>query len=131
MTISDYPTQRVLDLIIDALDSGAISYWLRGPVVVNLPEGFEPDALSWLEASAKPWTCRRCYFAPLVAGGSLVLPVEDGTDAVLDIGAVTRGLQVMESKAPRHFADWLSENEDAITADVFFQCCAFGELVYG
>jgi hypothetical protein len=31
----------------------------------------------------------------------------------------------------RHFSDMIAENDDATTADVFLQCCLFGELVYG
>ena len=41
------------------------------------------------------------------------------------------GLQVMASKYPRHFANFMSENDDAETGDVYLQCCLFGEIVYG
>ena len=29
------------------------------------------------------------------------------------------------------FNDWLCENDDFITADVWFQCCLLGDVVYG
>jgi len=37
----------------------------------------------------------------------------------------------MASEAPRHFADFIAENDDAETADVFLQCCLFGRIVFG
>ena len=37
----------------------------------------------------------------------------------------------MADKHKRHFDDMVSENGDADTADVFLQCCALKELVYG
>jgi hypothetical protein len=36
----------------------------------------------------------------------------------------------LATKYPRHFADLVNENTDAITADVLLQCCLFGELIY-
>ena len=37
----------------------------------------------------------------------------------------------MANKHKWHFDAMVSENGDAITADVFLQCCALKELVYG
>jgi hypothetical protein len=46
-----------------------------------------------------------------------------------------KGILVGEGKmiqnSPRHFADILADNMDAITADVWFQYCVMGEVVYG
>ncbi len=41
------------------------------------------------------------------------------------------GLKVMADKHPRHFANMMIEDGDAETADVFLQCCLFGEVRYG
>jgi hypothetical protein len=49
----------------------------------------------------------------------------------LDLEALQRGVKVMHEKYPRHYADALSENDDAITGDVFLQCCLFGDAIYG
>jgi hypothetical protein len=32
---------------------------------------------------------------------------------------------------PRHFADLVNENGDAITANVLLQSCLFGEVIFG
>lgn len=37
----------------------------------------------------------------------------------------------MAEKSPRHFADLLSEDDDATTHDVFIQHVLFGEVIYG
>lgn len=44
---------------------------------------------------------------------------------------VRRGLELMRDKYPRHYADLVEENDDAITGDVFLQLAVFGELIYG
>jgi len=54
----------------------------------------------------------------------------DGKGYVLDMDAIKRGIKVMAEKYSRHFGDFQSERGDAITADVFLQCCLFGEIVY-
>lgn len=49
----------------------------------------------------------------------------------LDMDAIKRGCDVMSTKFPRHWANFIAENEDADTGDAFVQCCLFGDLVYG
>lgn len=41
-----------------------------------------------------------------------------------------RGCQYFVDNYPRHLADMLSENDDADTADVFWQCIIFNEVIY-
>jgi hypothetical protein len=50
---------------------------------------------------------------------------------VLNIESIQKGLQVMAEKYPRHFNDMIQDSGDAITGDVFLQCCLFGEIIYG
>ena len=49
----------------------------------------------------------------------------------LDREALFLGLQVMAEAHPRHMSDFMEENEDAETGDVFLQCCLLGGIVYG
>jgi hypothetical protein len=69
---------------------------------------------------------------PLNEGGSLGIVSTEPTSAVfrLDLKSIRRGLEDLATKYPRHFADLVNENTDAITADVLLQCCLFGELIY-
>lgn len=70
--------------------------------------------------------------APLTPGVSLYLKVVDMPGLQnLDRAAIKRGLKTMFEKFPRHWSDFRSGQSDAITADVFLQCCLFGNVVYG
>jgi len=45
--------------------------------------------------------------------------------------ALKRGWKVMLEKYPHHYADAVTGQHDAITGDVFLQCCLFGDVIYG
>lgn len=51
--------------------------------------------------------------------------------AVIGRAEVQKGLDVMASKYPSHMGDFLSENHDAETADVWWQCVVLGDIIYG
>jgi len=65
-------------------------------------------------------------------GGSIgIVSTEPSSDVFrLDLKSIRRGLEDLATKYPRHFADLVNENTDAITANVLLQCCLFGELIY-
>jgi hypothetical protein len=70
---------------------------------------------------------------PLNDGGSLSIVRRDlnSDGRQLDLKSLSEGLNIMATHYPRHFADFLNEAADAVTADVFLQCCLFGELIFG
>ena len=49
----------------------------------------------------------------------------------LDWDSMIKGLKVMAAKYPEHMRNFLDENDDAETGDVFLQCCLWGEVVFG
>ena len=49
----------------------------------------------------------------------------------VDREVAEKGLKIMAEKYPHHFRNFIDEQDDAITADVFLQCCVFEELIYG
>ena len=74
---------------------------------------------------------------PVTEGCSLILSVDDPDsdtggekDFVLDCEAIRKGLQVMANKYREHWEDFIYKNDDATTADVFGQCCVYGEVFY-
>ena len=69
---------------------------------------------------------------PLNEGGSIgIVSTEPSSDVFrLDLKSIRRGLEDLATNYPRHFADLVNENTDAITANVLLQCCLFGELIY-
>ena len=49
----------------------------------------------------------------------------------ITIDNIRKGLELMRDQYPRHYADLMEEEDDAITGDVWLQLAVFGELVYG
>jgi hypothetical protein len=136
-----YPTgmtaEIVIGLICNLWDSNYMSYWgIRGDV--TRPEGYDQK-----EAPGDGgWTDGYCakYTVPLM-GGSVALfdsetvdfdDADQKPDWHLDGEAIQRGLDCFPRYAKgRHYADAISQNDDATTADVFVQCCIFGGVPYG
>ena len=77
------------------------------------------------------------YLLPFITGCGLVISnrqAEEGEDVKehrLDRAALGRGLSLMPHKYTHHWRDFVEENSDAITADVFLQLCLFGDVIYG
>ena len=51
--------------------------------------------------------------------------------ATLNEEKIQEALDLMAEKYPRHYKDFVDENEDADTGDVFIQLFVFGEVIYG
>lgn len=49
----------------------------------------------------------------------------------LNLFTVKRGLELMAEKCPYQFGQFLNDNADVITADIFLQFALLGEHVYG
>jgi hypothetical protein len=119
VTIED---QRLQDLLTNALEGGS-NYWyiLRE---MTYPKGQTRESLGIeFEHVELPFK-----------GGSITIGDYEAAhkpDAVLDRKAIKKGLKIMAAKELKHFADFLAENDDATTGDVFLQCCCFGEVIYG
>lgn len=73
---------------------------------------------------------------PLTENGAVIIAVPGEKERAirgphrLDWARIRLGLSTFAATAPTHFGDWLSEQDDAITADVFMQCCLFGKEVF-
>jgi hypothetical protein len=106
--------------------------------------GFEGgDTASWAEIvkKVKPktqadfegdWLEYPLYSYPLGTGGQVVVKDKyTSQEHILDRKAIQRGLEIMAEKYPRHFNDFVDEQDDAITGDVFIQCCVLGDVIYG
>lgn len=122
-----YEKRRVADLLISAFEGGS-NYWYV------IEEFIEPPTV--VRHTGLDGVFRHVDY-PLSEGGALVVSDAKGTDPKdvrkvrLDWPKIQEGLVVMARKYPRHFGHWMSEDDDADTADVFLQCCLFGETVYG
>jgi hypothetical protein len=74
---------------------------------------------------------------PFIDGAEILLTDAtgegDGPDEpwVLNRGRLITGLHLLAEKYPKHFNDFVTENEDADTGDIYLQLCLFGEVVFG
>lgn len=110
----EIPSKMVMDLMCTAFEGGIAANWAR----CVAREGGKKAKYS--------------HEVPFFGGYVLIKDIEE-KDAVykLDREAIERGLKTMAEKYPKHFGDFMSENDDAITGDVFLQCCLLGKIVYG
>ena len=119
----DIPAQRIADQFIAAFESSSGSgYWLASAKV---------------KAGKERTTERPIYSDPKLYDGHFVIELRlrerhnKRTRYEIRPSDVAAGLRKMAQSHPTHFADLIRDEGDAVTADVFLQLCAFGEVVYG
>ena len=102
-TVVTFSDQDVLDLIITGVEGG-IGYW-------STLHQYTPDEFNTVVSED--------------CDGSEVVPIR------LTKEDCYKGLNLMAQKQPRHFDDFVNDNYDAETGDVFIQFCLLGDVVYG
>jgi len=129
----DIDDKRIADLLCAGFEGG-IGYWAQ---IVS----YVKPAVVW------PWDLSAAYVQyPLSEGGAVLLrEVVEGPESAietmakavgkeplwrLDREALQRGLDLFH-RYPKHLSDFLTENEDSDTGDVFIQLCLLGDIVYG
>lgn len=118
-------------LLVSAFEGG-INYWCeRQPFKFTKPTEWRP-VLDEDQEKPERWPM---YDYPLLEGGAIEFKADPGDGKKkkyrLDLDTIQKGLQKMAEIAPRHFGDFINDNADAVTGDVFVQICIFGEIVYG
>jgi len=132
---------RVADMLVGAFEGGS-NYWAGinrnkciEPVVFDFDQ-FKGDrefcGYDELDKDGQHIIYTHVHF-PMSPGGYLyVYDKEDRSNhCMLGLPEIEKGLVLMAEKAPSHFADLISNNDDASTADAFVQCCTLGDIVYG
>lgn len=149
----EIPENRVRDLICGAFEGGAISCWVA-EVGWELREGLKiEDFATNLDArEGRRYTDQgseaariapgeywpRHYLVPFSEGCTLIVQDNEEED---DAGqpvvyrvtreSMQRALELMAKNHLHHFNDFMEENDDAETSDVFFQLACMGEVIYG
>jgi hypothetical protein len=124
-TISE---ERISDLLCCALEGGS-NYWY------TIEKFVKPPTLVFRTDKQRIF---KHLDYPLNEGGALIILDTEGEGEKtyrLDRATIQNGLLIMaglpKGKGGHHWGDFLNQNEDAITGDVFLQCCLFGEIIYG
>lgn len=131
---------RVQDLLIGAFEGGS-NYWYMIEEYVK-PSGAAKDWPVLTAADSRKrgekFNIYRHADYPVNPGGALVVSDagNDEREATkparrLDRARLAEALALWAKECPRHFGDWLAENDDSTTADTFLQIAVLGEIVYG
>lgn len=116
--------ERREDMLIGALEGGS-NYWYQ----------LDDDQEFWnvtADLKGQPQS-ERIAVAVLDRGAKLrVEDIESGEKlGTFSLESIIKGELLMHDQQPHHYADAIKEQDDADTADVWFQLCVMGELVYG
>jgi hypothetical protein len=118
------------DLLVCAFEGGS-NYWIEKVTKV------EPTSREFIyENSEKDPSKPRypLYEHPFNPGGQVIVKVSedyDGDVFPLNLATIEKGLNIMAEKYPKHLGDFLDENYDATTGDIFLQCCVLGDAIFG
>ena len=120
----DITLQRVQDLLVSAFEGGS-GYWIDSATI-----NAQPPVLDVKMEGMKEETI---YNVPVNKGGIIDIKVYDYDQPVepLTLETIKAGLKIMAVKYPHHFKNFLEENDDAETADVFLQCCILKDVIFG
>jgi len=111
-TTIEVSERRIEDMLIGAFEGGS-NDWI--------------EYVEKISESGNDWI----YKDPFSDIGIRIHVVEEEDTFILNKESLQKGIDAMSSRQSRHFSDMIEENDDAITADVFLQCCLFGEIVFG
>ena len=143
----DIPARRIADIMVTAMEHNDMTRsWVAA---VRLRSPTEDDI--YMRTKNHNW-----YDVPELWAGEFEIDVweisdegvypgsfdpEGNYDAKLDELGLTKhtirkadldaGIKLMAEKHPSSFGDWMTENDDAITADVFLQCVVLKDVIYG
>ena len=123
-TTVEVSARRIADMFVSAIEGNHITMsWCDGVFLSS----------AWPVPQHKWW-----YDDPRVFEGDfriMVMEIADHDDDDIEHTVtqveLRRGLETMASKYPKHFNAMMDENDDGITADVFLQCVALNDVVYG
>lgn len=122
---------RVRDLLVTAFEGGS-NYWIES-INHKVAEGLTYEDFKEGGKLEIPGDYFPGYIlVPFHEGCSLEIKAEDDDKTYcLDAAKMKQGLELMAKNEQRHWQDFINENDDAETADVFLQLCLFNEIVYG
>ena len=130
------PESRVKDLICTGFEGG-VGYWCQ-IIDYEFASGL---SLSDFKMGGKMQDPDSYYhpseLIPFTKGCATICQEMDdeepnpNPERKLDRAAIDKGLGIMMNKYPHNWDNFINEDEDACTGDVFIQCCLLGKVIYG
>lgn len=118
--------QSISDLLCGAFEGGS-NYWYQ------IDEFIKPS--NFANSDEEEIEYRHLSY-PINEGGALLISVpedDDGKQYRLDLQSIQKGLKLWAASEQygHHFTNFIEENHDAETSDVFLQFCLFGDCIFG
>lgn len=140
----DIPAERIADLMVGALERNDFTRaWCWG---VHLSGALKGKARELRTEDGCVWYANpRVYELPdfeltvfEIEDEGKEVELDDDDNPVSNVkrhkvtqAEIARGFSLMARQYPSHMSDFLRENEDAVTSDLFLQLTALGEAIYG
>jgi hypothetical protein len=125
-TITKIKMDRLHDLLCTALEGG-VGYWCQitkyNPAEGKTKKDYQYPHLDIIFDGGSI-TVRDC-----ISEGEGCDPEFEPKDVTLE--DLKKGLTIMAEKYDWHFNNFINDNDDAETGDVFFQCAVMGDIVFG
>jgi hypothetical protein len=121
-TTVDVSSQQIADLIVTAFEGG-IAYWCESAHLTHKPT-YTPDPH---EVGVVAYSHRQVYEGDF----RFEVRTHDGEEFIVGPDELGAGLALFASKYPKQFADFVEENYDAETADMFWQIVCMKDVIYG
>lgn len=122
-------TSQMIDNMLRSAIEGGSNYWIdyECQIEIKLDNIFLNEKIPDLYVWQYPlYNLGVINFIENVYRGT-----EDEQVHELNYQSLIEGAKTMARKYPRQFNDWINEVGDEMTADLYLQCCLFGEIVYG
>lgn len=117
--------QRISDLLCCSFEGGYV-----GSTCLIIDKYIYPKGKTKNDYEGNP----RYLQVQLEEGGEIILSENEvGTqykDKHLNLDTIEKGLHLFAENYPKDFDDFIKENEDASTGDIFLQLCLFGEVIF-
>ncbi|UCG30217.1 MAG: hypothetical protein JSV53_12095 [candidate division WOR-3 bacterium] len=95
---------------------GGSNYWIKD---IHIPDDDDEDE----------WFTTR-FFRKLEEGGTVVITTICDSVHELVFDDLVKANKLLHDNHPRHYASLITEEDDKITADVWFQLAVFNEIIY-
>ena len=115
----------IAGLLCTALEGGS-GYWARAELAYTPTDADMKDSETYGD-----WAGFAFYMVNHPDFKFTINDLEEEESYTLTLETLKKGLKVMATKYSRHFDDFINENDDADTGDVFLQCAVFGDVIYG
>lgn len=117
--------QKREDMLVSALEGGSNYWYWINDESYEIIEAFNRD-------NDTPFSI--AMWLAIKGGKSIKIhDIENKKELLgeINLTSIRKGEELMLREQPKHFADIISESDDATTADVWFQYCVMGKIVYG